>query len=270
MQEWTSAHSSSVSTLTEFNGHLYSGGDGSNKIQKWNEHGQLVQEWTSAHSSSVLTLTEFNGHLYSGGYGSNKIQKWNDGNVLSLPNLKSIEPLSITQPLSRKKKGELLIQQSELEEEIEKQLQEVEQREKQNEVEFQREMKKLQQTYQMNTTKFQLRKENLLQQQTIVQANIHLLENGTQPSAPLLPSTSSSNPQQSSEPEEFLCPITEEIMKDPVIDNEGISYEREAIVEWLRRGNTTSPSTKQLLKLSDLRPNIALRKLIEDWQSKNL
>ena len=113
-----------------------------------------MQEWTSGHSSYVYTLTEFNGHLYSDGEGSNKIQKWNDGNVLSLPNLKSIEPLSITQPLSRKKKGELLIQQSELEEEIEKQLQEVEQREKQNEAEFQREMKKLQQTYQMNTTKF--------------------------------------------------------------------------------------------------------------------
>jgi len=89
-----------------------------------------------------------------------------------------------------------------------------------------------------------------------------MLENGKQ-----LPS--SSNPQ-SSEPDEYLCPITGEIMIDPVSDNEGISYEREAIEEWLRRGNTTSPSTKQLLKLSDLRPNIALRKLIEDWQSKNL
>ena len=89
-----------------------------------------------------------------------------------------------------------------------------------------------------------------------------MLENGKQPSAPPLLSP---NPQ-SSEPEEFLCPITGEIMKEPVSDNQGISYERGAIEDWLRRGNTTSPSTQQVLRLSDLRPNIALRKLIEDWQ----
>ena len=79
--------------------------------------------------------------------------------------------------------------------------------------------------------------------------------------------SSSSNPQLS-EPDEFLCPITGVIMKDPVSDNQGISYEREAIETWLKRGNTTSPSTQQHLQLSDLRPNIALRKLIEDWQNQ--
>ena len=58
-------------------------------------------------------------------------------------------------------------------------------------------------------------------------------------------------------------------MKDPVSDNQGISYEREAVEEWLNRGHTTSPITKQPLQLSDLRPNIALRKLIEDWERGN-
>ena len=98
-----------------------------------------------------------------------------------------------------------------------------------------------------------------------------MLENGQRPTAPPLPTTSSSSPNpQSSEPDGFLCPITGEIMKDPVSDNEGISYERKEIEEWLKRGNKTSPITRQTLQLSDLRPNIALRKLIEEWQSKNL
>ena len=88
-----------------------------------------------------------------------------------------------------------------------------------------------------------------------------MLENGK----PFSTTTSCSSNRQLSEPNEFLCPITREIMIDPVSDNEGISYEREEIEEWLRRGNTTSPSTRQPLQLSDLRPNIALRKLIEEW-----
>merc|ERR1711988_1389727 len=118
---------------------------------------------------------------------------------------------------------------------------------------------KLEQIRQTKKTKFQQRHEKLLEQQTIVQANIDMLENGKQ-----LPS--SSNPQ-SYEPDEYLCPITGEIMIDPVSDNEGISHEREAIEEWLRRGNTTSPF-KQPLQLGDLRPNIALRNLIEDCRKK--
>lgn len=64
-------------------------------------------------------------------------------------------------------------------------------------------------------------------------------------------------------PQHFICPITCEIMKDPVIDNDGVSYEREAITEWLAKGNTTSPATQKYLGMSDLRPNRALREAIE-------
>ena len=64
-------------------------------------------------------------------------------------------------------------------------------------------------------------------------------------------------------PPHFICPITYQVMKDPVIDNDGVSYEREAITEWLRKGNTTSPTTQKPLLLSDLRPNRALREAIE-------
>ncbi|KAA6371328.1 MAG: hypothetical protein EZS28_033145, partial [Streblomastix strix] len=44
--------------------------------------------------------------------------------------------------------------------------------------------------------------------------------------------------------EGFICPITQEIMVDPVIAEDGISYEREAIVDWLKV-NKTSPITRQ-------------------------
>ena len=55
-------------------------------------------------------------------------------------------------------------------------------------------------------------------------------------------------------------------MVDPVSDNEGISYERTAIEEWLKRGNSKSPNTNQPLRLEDLRPNIGLRNAIETWK----
>merc|ERR1712146_552508 len=112
-------------TLTEFNGHLYSGGNNSKKIQKWNEQGQLVQEWESAHTH-VVTLTEFNGHLYSGGYNSKKIQKWF---------VKDVGPLSLPPRLTRNRKMELLTQQSDLEEAVVKYIEQIEQEETEKETE---------------------------------------------------------------------------------------------------------------------------------------
>jgi len=64
-------------------------------------------------------------------------------------------------------------------------------------------------------------------------------------------------------PEHFLCPITLSVMRDPVIDNEGVSYEKEAIIQWLNAGNMSSPTTGKNLTIGDLRPNRALREAIE-------
>eukprot|EP01041_Mallomonas_annulata_P011876 gene11876-24886_t len=72
----------------------------------------------------------------------------------------------------------------------------------------------------------------------------------------------------------FYCPITDELMVDPVIDHEGNSYERAAIEKWLRQNptNPTSPITRMPLQLADLTPNRALRSAIESEISsgKNL
>ena len=47
-------------------------------------------------------------------------------------------------------------------------------------------------------------------------------------------------------PDYFLCPITGDIMEDPVICIDGYTYERNAIEKWLQN-NHTSPMTRQSL-----------------------
>ena len=62
----------------------------------------------------------------------------------------------------------------------------------------------------------------------------------------------------------FLCPITQELMQDPVMDREGNSYERSAIEAWIAaRG--ISPITRSPLSLGDLVVNRSLRSAIEDY-----
>ena len=59
-----------------------------------------------------------------------------------------------------------------------------------------------------------------------------------------------------------ICPITQEPMVEPVIDPEGNSYEKSAIMEWVSQHHD-SPITRSQLNESDLAPNRALIELIE-------
>jgi serine/threonine protein kinase len=65
-------------------------------------------------------------------------------------------------------------------------------------------------------------------------------------------------------PTQYICPITQEIMHDPVTTIDGHAYEREAITRWLANANT-SPVTNQRLARKDLASAVALRQLIEDY-----
>ncbi|KAL5742058.1 hypothetical protein ACOSP7_028790 [Xanthoceras sorbifolium] len=69
----------------------------------------------------------------------------------------------------------------------------------------------------------------------------------------------------------FLCPISLEIMKDPVTVSTGITYDRESIEKWLFSGkNNTCPVTKQVLSLDcELTPNHTLRRLLQSWCTLN-
>lgn len=65
-------------------------------------------------------------------------------------------------------------------------------------------------------------------------------------------------------PEHFLCPISQEIMKNPYIDGDGNSYEYKEILEWLKK-KQTSPITRNPLQPSQLIPNRALKSMIEKF-----
>lgn len=71
-------------------------------------------------------------------------------------------------------------------------------------------------------------------------------------------------------PSLFLCPISLQIMKDPVTVSTGITYDRENIEKWLFSGkNDTCPITKQLVSDTDLTPNHTVRRLIQGWCTLN-
>ncbi|KAK7263464.1 hypothetical protein RJT34_31055 [Clitoria ternatea] len=73
-------------------------------------------------------------------------------------------------------------------------------------------------------------------------------------------------------PQYFLCPISFQIMKDPVTAVTGITYDRESIEQWLLKAkDCVCPVTKQPLPRSSqyLTPNHTLRRLIQAWCSAN-
>jgi hypothetical protein len=69
-------------------------------------------------------------------------------------------------------------------------------------------------------------------------------------------------------PNEFFCPISREIMDDPVLADDGWSYDRGVIELWLKSSNR-SPATNIELKSKNLTPNRALRTMIIEWKQFN-
>ncbi|CAA7400262.1 unnamed protein product [Spirodela intermedia] len=65
----------------------------------------------------------------------------------------------------------------------------------------------------------------------------------------------------------FLCPISLQIMRDPVTLSTGVTYDRESIERWVFSGDNevTCPMTKQLLPDPEIIPNHTLRRLIQGW-----
>ena len=72
-------------------------------------------------------------------------------------------------------------------------------------------------------------------------------------------------PEAEEPPDDFVCPITTEVMTDPVVAADGHAYERSAIQRWLV-AKSTSPMTGETLVHSLLVPTHNLRRQIRVWQ----
>jgi hypothetical protein len=59
-------------------------------------------------------------------------------------------------------------------------------------------------------------------------------------------------------PDHFICPISLEIMEDPVICSDGNTYERREITRWLV-SHDTSPKTNMILANKNLIANYAIK-----------
>lgn len=62
--------------------------------------------------------------------------------------------------------------------------------------------------------------------------------------------------------DEFICPITYELMREPVVASDGHTYEKAAIEKWLK-SNHISPRSGEAMDSLTI-PNINLKKLIQD------
>ncbi|KAL6514228.1 U-box domain-containing protein 26 [Orobanche hederae] len=66
-------------------------------------------------------------------------------------------------------------------------------------------------------------------------------------------------------PYHFRCPVSLELMRDPVTVCTGQTYDRSSIESWVATGNTTCPVTRVPLTDFTFIPNHTLRRLIQDW-----
>ncbi|GAB2214234.1 hypothetical protein Droror1_Dr00018575 [Drosera rotundifolia] len=70
-------------------------------------------------------------------------------------------------------------------------------------------------------------------------------------------------------PVDLRCPISLEIMVDPVTISTGHTYERKSIVKWFKGGNPTCPKTGERIVSFELVPNLALKRLIAQYCVEN-
>eukprot|EP00850_Spirogloea_muscicola_P013787 SM000095S25001 [mRNA] locus=s95:457384:463183:+ [translate_table: standard] len=66
----------------------------------------------------------------------------------------------------------------------------------------------------------------------------------------------------------FICPITREVMEDPVQIASGQMYERAAIEQWFAQGQERCPMGQELANTT-MRPNLNLRSSIAEWRERN-
>ncbi|VFQ89287.1 unnamed protein product [Cuscuta campestris] len=66
-------------------------------------------------------------------------------------------------------------------------------------------------------------------------------------------------------PADFRCPISLDLMREPVVVSTGQTYDRSSISLWIQSGHNTCPKTGQTLTGGQLIPNVALKRMIAMW-----
>lgn len=73
---------------------------------------------------------------------------------------------------------------------------------------------------------------------------------------------------------ELMCPITQELLVDPVVAQDGFTYERSAILEWFNKcaasGEMTSPLTNAPLTSAQLFDNNMVRSMVVSCHVKRI
>ncbi|KAL3647731.1 hypothetical protein CASFOL_008699 [Castilleja foliolosa] len=70
-------------------------------------------------------------------------------------------------------------------------------------------------------------------------------------------------------PSYFRCPLSLELMSDPVIVSSGQTYERASVQKWLDHGLERCPKTGYKLSHKNLTPNYTVKALITNWCNEN-
>ena len=74
-------------------------------------------------------------------------------------------------------------------------------------------------------------------------------------------------------PNEYICPITQSLMAEPVITYNGRTYEKKNIRDWFKQFHTnekaTDPLTGLKLRKKQLLLNVSLKNLITEWKEKH-
>ncbi|XP_071738160.1 U-box domain-containing protein 3 [Rutidosis leptorrhynchoides] len=70
-------------------------------------------------------------------------------------------------------------------------------------------------------------------------------------------------------PSYFICPLSLQLMFDPVIVASGQTYERDSIQKWISNGLTRCPVTRQTLSHTNLTENYTVKALIINWCNEN-
>ncbi|RID53797.1 hypothetical protein BRARA_G01167 [Brassica rapa] len=75
--------------------------------------------------------------------------------------------------------------------------------------------------------------------------------------------------EQSQSPSDFFCPLSLQLMTDPVTVTSGQTYERAFIEKWFDMGLMVCPKTRHALSQTTLTPNFTVKAFIANWCESN-